>query len=148
MLNTPAPYPQPGSWALFGYDGETRAVRLLAQPQRSGNTIVVPISIADKPFTASGNLSANIETLLDPTPLNPAERAELAELGAYIEARARPAKAKVDRFNALHERQVRARTLAELLRDLERRRLATPATREARRVLEAALAQDDERIAA
>ena len=144
MLTTPAPFPQPGSWALFGFDGETRAVRILETPDRSG---LVPISIADKPFTASGNLRARLETLLDPTPLDAAERSEMAELGAYIAARKRPLAQKVDRFNALHQRQVRAATLAGLLEQLERRRLATPASREARRSVERALAEAHQRRA-
>jgi hypothetical protein len=145
MLTTPAPYPNPGSWALFGYEGETRAVRILETPDSAG---LVPIAIGDKPVSASGNLRVQPSLLLDPTPLDSAERAEMAELAAYISARKRPAAARVDRFNALHERQVRAATLVGLLGQLERRRLATPASREARRVFEAALAEADQRIAA
>jgi hypothetical protein len=136
MLNTPATYPNPGSWALFGYDGETRAVRILGTSGKAG---LVPIAIADKPFTASGNLSAAADKLLDPTPLDPAERAEMAELDARISRRRRPARADVKRFNALQERQARALTLAGLLRRLEDRRLATPASRAALQVWEAAL---------
>lgn len=145
MLNTPAPFPQPNSWALFERDGRTVVARILSPADAGGQ---VAISFPDV-LTSSGAHHAPLDRLLDATPLDSGEKAELAELSIYLGGLAHPEKsARYGRFEALRLRDIRARDIVDLFARLEGRRFATAATREAHRTFAAAIAAGERRQAA
>ncbi len=116
MLRQSAPFPNVGSWALWEHGGKTLAVRI--QLRRGDDAL---ISIPSMFGIASGNRNVALAELLDPTPLEPQERAELEALERKVAGRARPRKADVARADALRLRDIHARALQQLLEKLPAR---------------------------
>ena len=145
MLNTPASFPENGSWALFARCGEIVAARITAL---SGDRRTASISFPDRP-TASGARDVLLDKLLDPTPLSAEEAHELRDLERHLGALAHPQKStRYARYEELRSRGPRARQLVDLLDRLNRTRLATPASREAARTFAAAIEAGELRAAA
>jgi hypothetical protein len=113
MLNTPAPFPQVGSYALVVHEGKTRLARII---QRDPGGDRIGISLPQR-YGAAGVLTVAFEELIDGTPLSDAERAELTALERDLAGRARPKKAAAARHDELRHRDIHAGRLAELLRE-------------------------------
>lgn len=115
MIKSPAPFPQPGSFALHG----EQLVRIL------GTDPVEQVAIVSYPLRigATGNTRLGLSDLSDATALTPAEQAELSELGAKLAGQSRPKKADVAREKALADRVARARILEKHLAEAVRRKL-------------------------
>lgn len=111
MLPSPAPFPQPGSFALHG----EQLVRILNREPGDETTVSYPLRIG-----ATGNARLKLEELADATPLTPAEQQELSDLGAKLAGQSRPRKADVAREKALADREARARILAKRLEEAVR----------------------------
>lgn len=131
MLNVPAAFPQPGSWALAEIRGAEEAVRIV--------NVVDGDAIVSMPncCSASGNLRLPVAQLLDPTPLAPAEKAEAEALERSMVGKSRVPRAKRERFEALTRRELHARRLAEVLDRYQRQGHGTPALREAAKAIAA-----------
>jgi hypothetical protein len=117
MLSPPTPYPQQGSFALFDEEGKTHAVRIHQHDQQGFATISFPGRIG----AASGNKRVPIEQLLDGTPLDEEERAELKALERFVHSegtrpsQSRAARIRRKRYQALRLRDIRSATLANLI---------------------------------
>lgn len=148
MLSIPSDFGQVGSWVLYDRPGDPHAARILAVEEKDGDRVAT-ISLADVPHLATGQLEVPLAQLVDPTPLNPAERDELARLAAYLDTLAQPQRSsRVARFDALKLRLQSARRVADMLARLNRNwRLATKATREGQLFFEAGLAEIEEMVA-
>lgn len=137
MLNTPAPFPEVGSWALCERLGVLEAVRIV---DRADSVGLVGISFPTVP-SSSGAFRTLPERLVDATPLTPEEGAEFDALAAYLQGLEQPERStKAPRFEALRLRIRHARQLVDRLHRINAHRaLATPATREAERHFAAAI---------
>jgi hypothetical protein len=130
MLNTEAPFPQPGSFALILVDPDDPAraagdrvtsvqatayvaVRIL---RHAGAGIVASLLAVPG---ASGQRTVPANLLRDATPLTPAEAAELAALDARLTGKARRRRADETRADALRERAELAPILARQRRRAE-----------------------------
>lgn len=115
MLSTPAPFPQPGSYALYELAGRTHLVRIqYRDPQGDEVTLSFPLV----PDIASGNRRARLADLIDGTPLSASDLSRLHLLEAEIARLApngRARRARRAEIDALRERDIRSRTLAEML---------------------------------
>jgi hypothetical protein len=129
MLNITAPFPRPGSFALYEVDGQTLAVRILSH-EAIGD--LVAVSVQGR-FGASANKSVSLAALGDPTPLTAAELAELNRLDAALIGYTGRGNASTRRADALRDRYCRAKALANLLERVPARHF--PAAAAARREL-------------
>jgi hypothetical protein len=148
MLHTPSAFPEVGSWALYQRLGLTHAARI-AGLEGEGEERLATISLADVPNASSGRLTVPLAEILDATPLTADEVEQKAALETYLGGLAAPERSsKAPLYDALCRREAHATKLVELLGGLERRKLATAATREAKRFFEAAIAAGAMRRAA
>jgi hypothetical protein len=132
MLSTTAPFPYPGSWAIFEGQAITVAVRILSTERDDGQ---VSVSVAGK-FGASGNMAVPLSALKDPTPLSTDEFAELNRLEARLIGYKGRGNESSRRAAVLRDRYVYAKALEELLAKVDARYFPAAAT--ARRELETA----------
>lgn len=131
MLRTPAPFPQVGSFVLFDHEGRRQLARLVAKDLRTGE---ITISLPER-TGAGGNVTTNLESLIDGTPLTDAELAERAALESQVrpflrgEKRARTEKQRtaLKRFVSLAERAIHSTVLAEKIARYEERQRAEAA---------------------
>lgn len=110
MLNNNAPFPLAGSAALIEQGG----VRVLARINRVNEDGTRTIFIGNN-WAASATKTVPLAELQDGTPLTDAEVRELAKLDADLAGKARVPAKKLQRFNALMERQTLAPILTGLL---------------------------------
>jgi hypothetical protein len=122
MLSIPAPFPQVGSYALLDRDGRRHLVRV--QKRNPGGILV---AFPFTPEVASGNCTVAESDLIDGTPLDDKEKAELERLEAEILrlSQAKPGgrpgpshRAKLRRADALRKRALNAEALAFLVAKL------------------------------
>jgi hypothetical protein len=111
MLNVPAPFPHPGSYALHAREGRTHLVRI--QYWNIDGLAVISFPLVRD--VASGTCTVPREELLDGTPLTPAERAEMDRLIAHNSCLKRPKGRSVDRAAVLASRDHAALIMAPLL---------------------------------
>lgn len=119
MLQTPAPFPQTGSYGLFDHERRRQLARIIAR--NPDGTVV--ISLPERPG-AGGNLTVPLVDLFDGTPLAAEEHAEMEALSASLRGkriRTSNQRATASRFEALRLRMLHADLLADKLRDEEER---------------------------
>jgi hypothetical protein len=113
MIRTPAPFPQPGSYALMADLGETHIVRILGRnPEARLAIISFPARRG-----ASGNRTVPLAELVDGTPLTAEERATMRRLFDEANALADGGRAQKDRLEkarALRQREINAEQLEQL----------------------------------
>lgn len=123
MIKSPAEFPFSGSYALHVVAGEPQLVRILEWigPQTEGSARVLvtyPLRIG-----ASGNAQLPLAELIDATPLDAAERIELAKLEEGLAGKPRPRKLALAREAELRGRAVQSTVLEKLIREGMRRKL-------------------------
>lgn len=111
MLNTPAAFPYPGSWAIFEGAAITVAVRILSTEAEDGT---VKVSVAGA-IGASGNQNVPMSALRDPTPLNRAEKDTLTRLECELIGYTGRGNADSRRAEALRSRMIHAELLRGML---------------------------------
>jgi hypothetical protein len=113
MIRTPAPFPQPGSYALLVDLGQTHIVRILSRvPDAAEAVISFPAR-----WGASGNKTVPLADLIDGTPLTADERREMRHLFEEADALAAGGRAHRQRLaeaNALRQRDIHSETLERL----------------------------------
>lgn len=114
MLNTPAIFPQVGSYALLELAGETRLVRI--QHRHVGDRAGCALVSFPGSFNASGSTTVGLDLLIDGTPLTPTEHAEAARLERELSGKPASTRSKAyRRYMALRERDIRSETMARLM---------------------------------
>lgn len=113
MLDTPAIFPDLGSYALHQEAGTTHLVRIHQHKAKGLVLVSYPARTG-----ASGNRTLELADLLDGTPLNEAERAEMAALAKAVEGRRKSKRLEpqFDRLNALLMRDFYAHVIDNLAR--------------------------------
>lgn len=123
MLNTPAPFPEAGSYAvLVGH--KTELVRIIRFNRITGQATIVVLGRAG----ASANMTLPIGALQDGTELTMAEHAELDGLARHFHSRRRirtaGQKAKKARHDELRLRRIYSRVMNDMLRQADLLRIA------------------------
>lgn len=111
MLNTPAPFPQVGSYALIEEEGSNQLVRILAKDQAGSATVSFPLRPG-----ASGTKTVPTAKLLDGTPLTDGERREMNELERGGGRR----RSAIQRLKAFRSRDIHSAILGRLLDEVRR----------------------------
>jgi hypothetical protein len=124
MLDTPTPFPFPGSMAVFVGEAITLPVRIMS---RERDDREVAVSVQGK-FGASANKSVPLAMLKDPTPLSTAEFAELNRLDSSLIGYTGRGNAATRRAEALRDRYTHAKLLDELLAKVPARYFPAAAT--------------------
>lgn len=117
MLSAATPFPQTGAYALYLLGSELALVRI--QHRHVGDRDGMALISFPRTFAASGSKTVPLADLVDGTPLDDAERAEMNRLAgdlARAKSGARGAKAKAARWVALKQRDIHAATMADKLR--------------------------------
>jgi hypothetical protein len=119
MLQTPAPFPYQGSYALLEHEGRTQLVRIV---MRREGEVVVSFPLRDG---AGGNLRVDPAKLIDGTPLTQAEEREFHDLDRQIDGRtfsdlSKQLRVKAKRRTALKHRLIWSRFMAPKVAEAER----------------------------
>lgn len=123
MLKAPATFPMQGADALVERDGRTVAVRILRAAGPDGLATVTGAGPG-----ASGTFVVEAKDLIDPTPLSPAEEAELDQLhrqsirdeAKWVSGRGKGTIAARARYAELSLRRINAQVFADLQRQQRR----------------------------
>lgn len=134
MLSPPTPFPQVGSYGLY-LDKALPLEQQIAEParilERGADVLFIALPLR---AGAAGNQRVALDNLIDATPLDAAEKRELAELQNHLRDRARltpKMKLQKARLMALANRALWQDTLHRLLRRVAERAAATAPVRAA-----------------